>query len=168
MKTISNSVFIGFKAVGKTTVAKRYAQIHKKKFIDLDDEIVKLDSDAGSCRELYRRKGEDHFRRLENLALDSLRNKNNIVVAAGGGAIEKSKNRQILKKIGRIIYLKDDEDVLFQRIKEIGFPPFIDQDNPKGSFRRLLKKREKLYDQIADISIDCHNKSYEQIISEIP
>ena len=79
-----NLVLIGMMGVGKSTLAKIVAKRVGLKFIDTDRNIEKKHSMKIS--EIFQKKGEEFFRQEEKKeALESL-NKNDCVIALGGGA----------------------------------------------------------------------------------
>src|SRR5947209_4309481 len=87
-------VLVGFMGGGKTTLGRRLARNLGVKFVDLDEEIEKR---AGQrISEIFKKKGEKGFRRLETQALARAL-KTAGVVATGGGLVTQSKNRRVLK-----------------------------------------------------------------------
>ena len=129
------------KACGKTTVGSLLASKLKIRFIELDDELEKehqkLKNEHLTFRQIFKKYGEKYFRQLETETLLKL-SKNldtaNFVFACGGGTPLLAKNQAILKKLGKIIYLKVDSDVLLQRIIKDGIPAFFaDPANPQQS-----------------------------------
>ena len=68
---------------GKTYWGKLWAERTGLDFYDLDDMVE--EEQGKIVAEIFVEKGEDHFRNLETNTLRSLSNKNNIIVACGGG-----------------------------------------------------------------------------------
>ncbi len=74
---------IGFMGSGKSTVGKKLASLLDWSFIDLD---AKIEEESGkTIPELFRQFGEDHFRKIESIALQSLTTSKNTVISTGGG-----------------------------------------------------------------------------------
>ena len=89
-----NLVLTGMMGVGKSTIAKSLASRLKMKFIDTDKAIEK--ETLLTIKEIFEKKGEEHFRNIEKkIALNEL-NKANCVIALGGGAFM---NREIREKV---------------------------------------------------------------------
>ncbi len=81
---------LGFMASGKSTLGPVLAEEGGLDFVDLDDVIV-----AGcgrSISEIFRTGGEDTFRALETEALESLAGRDGLVLATGGGVVEREVN----------------------------------------------------------------------------
>ena len=57
-------------------------------------------------------------------------------------------------ELGFFIYIKTEPDILLKRILRKGLPPFLDLDDPRGSFMRLYEKREPFYLKHADMIIE--------------
>jgi shikimate kinase len=87
-------VLTGFMGSGKSTVGPMLAQRLGWRFIDVDDVI---ESDAG-CRiaELFARYGEAAFRHREHETIARLATGDALVLALGGGAIERGETRALL------------------------------------------------------------------------
>jgi shikimate kinase len=81
---------------GKTTVGAIVASRLGWKFIDVDDVI---EADAGiTIAEIFARDGEASFRDLEHSTIARLATGSNLVLALGGGAIERRETRDMLLK----------------------------------------------------------------------
>ena len=80
--------------VGQSTIAKNLAKKLKIKFSDIDKIIEK--KEKNTIKEIFENKGESYFRKVEKkITLEELE-KNNLVIALGGGAFI---NNSIRKKV---------------------------------------------------------------------
>lgn len=168
-------ILIGMKGCGKTTIGKLLAKKLNIDFIDSDLEIENLhklkNNENLSFREIYKKYGEVYFNCLDRECLLSIyeksKNKNFVLACAGRTPLKKS-NQEILVKMGEIIYIKPDMQVLYERITKNGIPAFFPyQDNPRKSFEELIKQREPVYKKIADITIESGDLSPEEIIAKL-
>jgi len=101
-----NLVLLGMMAVGKTTLGKIVAKKQELKFIDIDASIEKKNS--MTIKEIFKKKGEKFFRmEEENEILKSLE-KNNCVIALGGGAFMNKTVRENILKNAISIWLSVD------------------------------------------------------------
>jgi len=57
-------------------------------------------------REIFRLKGEDHFRSLEFALTEEMSTTSGMVLSPGGGWITQTKSVELLRSAGRIIYLR--------------------------------------------------------------
>lgn len=87
-------VLTGFMGSGKTTVGPLLAARLGWSFHDVDDVI---EADAGATiAELFSRHGEGLFREREHATIARLAAGDNLVLALGGGAIERAETRDLL------------------------------------------------------------------------
>lgn len=153
---------------GKTTVGKALAEKMARCFIDTDQRIIQAYAkETGKlyvCRQIYKTEGEEKFRVLESQQVELLKNDKDCVIAVGGGCLTKERNRQILQKIGNIIYLKTDPRIILERMKSHGCPAFI---NASGTFSQMIDDRIPIYESTANVVIDTENFAIEEIIENI-
>lgn len=91
---IRRIVLTGFMGSGKSTVGPRLARRLGWSFIDVDEVI---EAEAGSTiAELFARYGESWFRDLEHATIARLAAGDGLVLALGGGAIERAQTRELL------------------------------------------------------------------------
>jgi len=87
-------VLTGFMGSGKSTVGPILAERLGWRFIDVDDVI---ETEAGTTiAEIFARYGESAFRDREHAAIARLVMAENLVLALGGGAIEREDTRRLL------------------------------------------------------------------------
>jgi shikimate kinase len=87
-------VLTGFMGSGKSTVGPLLAERLGWRFLDVDDVIA---SDAGcAIAELFTRHGEARFRDIEHATIARLASADSLVLALGGGAIERAETRDLL------------------------------------------------------------------------
>ena len=163
------------KGCGKSTVGKLLAEKLGVQFIELDNDLEKrhfqTKKEKLTFREIYLKYGQEYFRQLENTVLIRLLGEladQNYVLACGGGTPLNLKNQKALINLGKVIYLKPDNDALLERIMYHGIPPFFPyQDDPDKSLMELLKIREPVYNKIAEQVLNCGIKTPEEIITDI-
>jgi len=85
MPATNNLFLVGLMGAGKTTIGRQLAQALDKQFIDSDHE---LESRTGvNIPLIFELEGEQGFRERESSIIDELTQKDNIVLATGGGAV---------------------------------------------------------------------------------
>ena len=87
-------VLTGFMGSGKTTVGPLVASRLGWRFVDVDD-VIEAES-AASISELFARDGEASFREREHKTIARLVAGDTLVLALGGGAIERAETRNLL------------------------------------------------------------------------
>ena len=156
---------IGFMATGKTTIGKQLADELGYEFIDLDQYIEKLTKK--SIKEIFKEKGETHFRTLEKKLLKKVLDQyNELVISPGGGIILDQENIDLLKEKTTPFLLKAKPENILNRIDELSKRPLIDTKNPKMTIEKLLDKRKEYYNQFNNIII-TDNKKIDDIVYEI-
>ena len=87
-------------------------------------------------------------------------------MALGGGAITNKLIRDNIAKNSLLVYLKTDENILFERLKNDKSRPLLKGINLKKQINSLLKDREKLYSE-SDIIIENNANDIEAVAEEI-
>jgi shikimate kinase len=152
---------VGFMGAGKTTVGQVLAKELGYDFIDLDNAIAL--QTGKSVQQIFLELGEAEFRWLETEAIRSCRNLVSSVVALGGGAYVSQENRDLLRGIGKTIWLDCPLDVCLQRIRDNKSRPLLGDEE---AMRTLLDKRIDSYSQ-ADYVVNSDELSPEQLANEI-
>lgn len=148
-----NLFFTGMKHSGKTTFARGTAERFSLTWADADDLILERIAPL-SVREFYRSEGKEAFMREEREAVRSfISSHDGYVLSLGGGAADNTEVMEMLKKKGKVIYLTRDEDLILERIMKKGLPPFIDPEDPKGSFHPIFQRRDAAYRSYMDLEI---------------
>ncbi len=163
---MKNIVFIGFMCSGKTTIGRTLAKRQDYKFIDTDQWIRKKEKmDIG---DIFEKKGEDYFRKLETKTVKHFANNlSNTVVSTGGGLSVRQENIPYLKEIGTVIYLSVSKDTVLSRLNPNIERPLLSVDDPEKRIEELLEERNPIYEKAADLIIDTNNKTISKIVDEI-
>ncbi|MDL1955941.1 MAG: shikimate kinase AroL [Candidatus Desulfofervidus auxilii] len=164
-----NIILIGFRATGKTTIGKLLAQKLNKPFIDTD---ILIEKRAGkTIAEIVKEEGWSGFRKREKMIIKELAEKEDIVLALGGGAILDAENVECLKKNGIFIWLKAKPETILKRLyqdkKTTSQRPSLTGKSLDAEINQILKERLPIYENIADISIDTDKMLPEEIIKII-
>lgn len=161
-----NIILIGFMGCGKTTTGIRLSYKLRKTFLDTDKYIEQKMGMRVS--EIFEKYGEDYFRDLETQCLkDLLQGKSSQIISVGGGLPVRRENRELLKRLGTVIYLNVSEGELYDRLKEDTERPLLQCEDPKAKIRNLLKEREKLYLDAAHVVLDVGKKDTEEVVNAI-
>ena len=161
-----NIVLVGPMGSGKTSVGRRLACVLKRDFFDSDFEIVARTGVA--IDHIFDIEGEEGFRQREISMLSELSDIPNIVIATGGGIVIKPENRELLKKNSFVVYLSSSIKQLVMRTARSKSRPLLEQStNREKTIRDLVKAREPLYQEVANVVIDTTGKKLYAIINEI-
>jgi len=159
-----NLVLLGMMAVGKTTLGKIVAKKQELKFIDIDVCIEKKNS--MTIREIFKKKGEKFFRIEEEKEVLKSLEKNNCVIALGGGAFMNKTVRENVLKKAMSIWLSVDIKTLNKRIKWNQKRPLLKEGNNQKKLAEIYTKRKDIY-KLADHKITCDKLSKDNIVEKI-
>lgn len=123
---------------GKTSVGRHLARLLERPFVDLDLEIEKR---AGlRIPEIFHRRGEEAFRDLETHALEEQSRREQVVVATGGGIVERPPNLELMTSTGTVVWLDLDFDTLLRRLARSAKdrPLFHDAEQASELYRSRL------------------------------
>lgn len=159
-----NIILVGFMGAGKSTVAAELVSRGNYRLLDLDAEIERV---AGmKIQEIFRQQGEGFFRDLESSALSELRDREGLVVATGGGILGRPVNRELIRSIGRVVYLRTPFATIQKRLKLSSERPLVQEQPDWTALETLLLSRIPFY-EAADLIVDTNNKNPEVIATEI-
>ena len=165
-KTNTDNIFlVGLMGAGKSTIGRQLARELDKQFRDSDSEIEKRT--GVSIDVIFDIEGEQGFRRRETGVLRELVKARGIVLATGGGAVLAPENRQLLSDNGVIIYLKATAAHLAGRVRLDRRRPLLQSGDKLAKISELLRAREPVYQQLADMVIETNNKSVPRVVKEI-
>ncbi len=167
-------ILIGYRGVGKSTIASEI--VHKLSSkqnvckISLDEELAQK---LGNLQAFVKANGWEVFRDEETKLLRNIvLPKGLSIIDCGGGIVERSENIPLLKKLGKVFYIKAGVQTIQERLQTThvrlslsGKQSFFDE------IKGVLEYREPLYLQAADVVIEsdcisiteCANKIIEKL-----
>ena len=152
-----NLILVGMMGSGKTTMGRILAKHLGKVFVDSDEEIQ---SRTGvTIPHIFDVEGEAGFRQRETAALEALLQRDNLVLATGGGAVLAAENRMMMQQNGLVIYLKASVHDLWLRTRNDKNRPLLQTGNVHAKLVELLHQRDTLYQQTADIVMPTGRQS---------
>jgi len=150
---------------GKTAVGRGLAKALGYNFVDADQE---LEQQLGvSISDVFHIEGEAGFRKREAKVIDSLTQKSDIVLAAGGGVVLNPDNRNHLTARGTVIYLAASIETLLQRTQYDNRRPLLADVNRKETLANLLQQRDPLYRELADHIIETDGLSIKDCVKKL-
>ena len=144
---------------GKTTLGRNVAKKMGLEFIDLDIFIEKRYH--STVREIFEKKGEETFRKIERSILHEVSEFQNVIVACGGGTPCHFDNMDFMHSSGLTIYLNTSIDTLFKRLSVVSAKekrPLLagkNNDELNQFITEALGAREPFYSR-AQISFDSN------------
>lgn len=157
-----NIFLIGMMGSGKSTVGELLANKKGLNFVDIDLQVEL--KEKKSVNEVFEKRGEGIFRKIESSELIKCRNS---VVSCGGGILLKTKNREFINKNGVTILLLASIDQLSNRLTNLKNRPLIQKDGISDMLSKIWQDRKKDYLNSSDIKIKTDDKRPMQIMEEI-
>lgn len=160
---------IGYRATGKTTLARMLAERLGWNWIDADVEIERR---AGkTIAEIFAEDGEPVFRDLEADVTLELCGQENLVLAAGGGAPLRPESRQAMRKSGKVVWLQAQPESVLARMTGDATTaqrrPELTNKSALDEIVHLMNERESIYRETAHIEIDTESKPPQQLADQI-
>ena len=150
---------------GKSTIGRFLSNELKLEFID-SDKVIEERAGA-NIPWIFDVEGEDGFRDREEAVIDQVSEQDNIVLATGGGVVMRENNRKVLRERGFVIYLLTSVDQQVERTARDKNRPLLQTENPRAKLEALLKIRDPLYRQTADLIMRTDRRHPRGVIGEI-
>jgi shikimate kinase len=165
--TPKNIVLIGFMGSGKSTIGRELHQRLGYQLMDLDQMIEeKL---GKKITEIFRDKGETFFRDLETELLTQISLDSDVrhIISTGGGVVVRPENREILHKLGYVVWLNAKPNVIFERTSRNRDRPLLQTENPREAIKQLMELREPWYRETAHLTVDTSGLESHEIAAGI-
>lgn len=168
-----NVILIGARGVGKSKVSRALSKKTEMPVLSTDSLAV-YEAGGISIPEFVKEKGWKEFRKLETQILQNLQKANNVIIDCGGGIlfdldpegqeIASELKMDLLRSLGRIIYLEKDIEELLEKVKGDKTRPDLSKSTP---YRSILEKRLPIYRQTAHKVVKADTLSKDEIAGEI-
>ena len=165
MRTPRNIFLVGPMGAGKSTVGRQLGKTLKKEFLDCDKAIE--ERTGANISLIFELEGEEGFRKREQAMLHELTERDDIVLATGGGAVLSEENRARLMSRGFVIYLDAPVELLIERTSRDRNRPLLQTDDPAKRIEEIMSVREPLYRQVADAVVQTGRRSARYVVKDI-
>ncbi|MEE3333259.1 MAG: shikimate kinase [Ruminococcus sp.] len=146
---MNNIILCGFMGCGKSTIGRILSKRAGLEFVDMDLYIQ--DKAGMTVSEIFEKYGEERFREMETEACRELAERENLVIAAGGGTLAFQRNIDILKSSGKIIFIDVSYENLCIRLRRDTRRPLLQVENRDERIKELLEKRLPIYRGAASV-----------------
>ncbi len=160
---------IGYRATGKTTLAKLVAAKLRWEWLDAD---VEIDAPHGkTIASIFAEDGESAFRDLEAQVIADLCRHNRLVLAAGGGAPLRTESRQAMRQAGKVVWLTARPETILNRMSgdatTAARRPNLTDKSPLDEIVEVLQSREPVYQASADLELDTEGQPPAELAATI-
>jgi len=173
--THATIALLGPRCSGKSTVGARLAAALGRPFVDLDARVLELGRRAGiradTVGALLERAGAARFRDLESVATRLvLEPEPRIVLATGGGVVERADSRAWLARAARSVYLVVPLEVLRARLGADPNPrPALTGTgaDPAAELEAVVRRRDPLYRSLAEAVVECGEAPPDELVARV-
>ena len=154
-------VLVGLPGSGKTSVGALLAAELGWSFADVDHRVE--EASGQTIADLVAEKGWPLFRDVEQNVLVELLQRDRIVIATGGGVVDRADNRGAILRRARVVWLQAGIPVLLERLG--GDPtrrPLLASD-PEKRLTELSAARQGFYAELADASVSTDRMEPEAV-----
>ena len=148
---------------GKTSVAQSLARLSGRRAVDTD---ALIEEKYGKITDIFAAHGEAYFRDLETETARALSAWDDLVIATGGGFVLRQENCDLLKKKGKIFFLRARLETLLARVAGDASRPLL-AGGAEKKLRELLPVRTPVYERAANYIVDTDGRGVEDIAREI-
>tara|TARA_X000000368_G_scaffold319801_1_gene257004 strand:- start:611 stop:1114 length:504 start_codon:yes stop_codon:yes gene_type:complete len=156
---------VGPMGTGKSTTGRNLSERVDYDFYDTDKLIEK--AEGRKIKDIFEQDGEDYFRQKESEALSETKTLRNVVIATGGGIVEKKENRLFLEKEDKVIFLDSSPERQYERTKDSEKRPLLNHGDNLEILKKLYEKRFNFYEAVSKIKISMDNLDKEEILKKI-
>lgn len=156
-------VLVGPPGAGKTTIGRMAARRLGVAFRDTDADIVQT---AGKpIAEVFIDDGEEHFRRLEEEAVERALSEHDGVLSLGAGAVISATTRERLRG-HEVVLLDVDLSAAARRVGLNRDRPLL-AINPRAQLALMLRERLPLYREVASRAVKTGDTSPGQVVEAV-
>ncbi|HUC15154.1 MAG TPA: shikimate kinase, partial [Acidimicrobiales bacterium] len=133
------------------------------------DEMVERRA-GRTVAEMFAGEGEDAFRAAESRAISELGSfVGPLVASVGGGAVLSGANRDALRSVGTVVWLRALPATLARRVGRGGGRPLLRRASggPLEVLAQLAEERRPYYQEVADLVVDVDGLSSRQVAREL-
>ena len=159
-----NLVLTGMMGVGKSTIGKNLANRLSYTHIDIDRLIE--EKEGSTINIIFKNKGENYFRMLENKTTITELKKGSSVISLGGGAFLNKNIRRAVKKSSISFWLDINLNILINRLKRSKKRPLLFKKNIGEAIGKIYFERKKIYSE-ADFKVRCDKLKISTIVGKI-
>lgn len=156
---------VGMPGGGKSTVGRQLAKRLGRRFDDSDALIEKRI--GCSIRAFFDSDGESRFRDVEEAIIDEATSAEGLVLATGGGAVLRERNRIALRSRCHVIYLHSSPEELFRRLRHDTARPLLQVADPRGRLRELFEERDPLYREVSHFIVETGRPSVASLVNMV-
>lgn len=164
-----NLYLIGYRCSGKTSVGSALSRDLGRSFVDMDEEIVARE--GMTIATMIAQYGWAYFRRKESEVLVEIADRDDLIVATGGGVILDEKNVLAMRHSGRVLWLRVAAETVRRRIvadeNTAANRPALTDQGLMEEIEGVLETRSPLYQKSAHYTLDSDTDSVSELCQTV-
>ncbi len=161
--SLPHLVLVGLPGSGKSTVGQLLAERLERSFLDFDREISRRE--GMTVAEIFGKRGEPYFRKLEHDLTLELQELGNMVLSPGGGWVVSPETVALLRPPARLVYLRVRPATALKRMAlKRASRPLLQRPDPLAELNRLLADRRQAYES-ADVVVDVERLDQQGVVA---
>ena len=154
---------VGYYGVGKSVLGKILASRKNLKFLDTNVYIE--EKEGKKLKKIINENGIEYFKNLEKY---TMQNKivHEMIVSTGATLVSDEECRHIIKKTGRVIYLKSDVNHIYNNLKD-NYSEYLDNNFSVFTVENEFNKFKPYYEELENYVLPVDGKSIDDLVSEI-
>ena len=148
---------------GKSTIGRLLAKKLNIRFVDIDNYIEVISKMKIS--EIFKKKGENSFRKLEQKVTLEFLEKTGYVISLGGGGFINEKIRMKVQKNAMGVWLNCNSEILIKRIRKNNKRPLTTKIDD-NELKNWIINRSKIYSK-SKYRVNCTNMNKIEIVNKI-
>ena len=166
-ESIRKIILVGFRATGKSSVGRLLAAHLGVEFLDMDQVLT---ARYGEISRIVAEQGWDFFRAREKELLREVIDRQEGVIATGGGAVLHRELWPPMRASGLVIWLTSTLELICRRLGSDPVSgsqrPSLTGDDIRAETAAVLAEREPLYRAAAHLAVDS-NRPVPEVVAEI-
>ncbi len=157
-----NLILIGYMGAGKTSVGEACSELCEAGLLDTD-ELIEHETGM-TISQIFDEQGEEAFRDLETDMIRRLIDRcDHCIISVGGGLPLRKENRELLRRLGTVVFLRVKRDTVLKRLAGDTTRPNLMGDNRAARVDDMLTVRNPIYADCAHWAIDTDEYTQDQI-----
>ena len=150
-------------------VGQRLAERLQRKFVDTDDL---LEERLGiPINDFVKSYGWEKFRAMEKKIIEEISDRDQLVIAPGGGAVLEADNVTALRRKGLMIWLKADKEAIRERMERdsrtLARRPTLTGKGVLEELEEVMAHRQPIYEKASEVEFDTSNLDVETVAERI-
>ncbi|HQR06062.1 MAG TPA: shikimate kinase [Gemmatales bacterium] len=167
---MNNLYLIGYRGVGKSSIAPMLARKCGWTVVEMDDRIEQ--KEQTTIADIFAEQGEEGFRNLETQMLREVAMSSKQVISTGGGIVLREDNRYLMRETGIVVWLQASAETIFNRLnhhssRQRSKRPALTTLPIQDEITTLMNERSVLYATTSHFSVNTESHKLNEIVGII-